>query len=75
MIALKVEKIGDRIAVELTEEALAALDTEVGGTIHLEPSPGGVLRQVTRETWVEDPAAPGQAVLRGTSRSFERFEG
>lgn len=74
MIALKVEKIGDRVAVELTEEALEALNTEVGGTIHLEPSPSGVLQVVTREVWVEDPATPGEAVFRTCERRRERFE-
>ncbi|RAK57953.1 hypothetical protein [Phenylobacterium deserti] len=73
MIALKVEKIGDRVAVELTEEALQALDMDVGGTLHLEPSPNGVLQVVTREVWVEDPAAPGEAVLRACERRHEPF--
>ena len=71
MIALKVEKIGDRVAVELTEEALQALNTDVGGTLHLEPARNGVLRVVTREIWVQDPATPVQAVLRACERRRE----
>jgi len=74
MIALKVEKIGDRVAVVLTEESLAALGLGVGDTLHLEPSPGGVLREVTRETWIEDPHARGRAFLRRYNKTFERFE-
>jgi hypothetical protein len=75
MIALKVEKIGDRIAVVLTEEALADLNLGVGDTLHVEPSGGGVVREVTRETWIEDPHARGRAFLRRYNKSFERFEG
>lgn len=75
MIALKVEKIGDRVAVVLTEEALAALNLGVGDTLHVEPSPEGAIRVVTREFWVEDPHARGRAFLRRYNRSFERFEG
>ncbi|MFN3584122.1 hypothetical protein [Phenylobacterium sp.] len=73
MIALKVEKIGDRVAVVLTEEALAALNLAPGDTLHVEPSPGGAIRQVTRETWIEDPHARGRAFLRRYNRSFERM--
>jgi len=75
MLALKVEKIGDRVAVVLTEEALAALHLAPGDTLHVEPSPDGVLREVTREFWVEDPHARGRAFLRRYNKTFERFEG
>jgi hypothetical protein len=74
MIALKVEKIGDRVAVVLTEEALSALNLGVGDTLCVEPSRDGVLREVTQETWVEDPHARGRAFLRRYNKSFERFE-
>lgn len=74
MIALKVEKIGDQIAVILTEEALEALAAEVGGTIHVEPSRDGVLRTVTREFWVEDRAARGRAFLKRYTKALERLE-
>jgi len=73
MIALKVEKIGDRVAVVLTEEALAALNLAPGDTLHLEAGPDGAIRQVTRETWVEDPHARGRAFLRRYNKSFERM--
>jgi hypothetical protein len=75
MIALKVEKIGDRVAVVLTEEALGALNLGVGDTLCVEPSSDGVLREVTQEVWVEDPHARGRAFLRRYNKSFERFEG
>ena len=75
MLALKVEKIGDRVAVVLTEEALSALQIGPGDTLHLEPSRDGVIREVTRETWLEDPHARGRAFLRRYNRTFERYEG
>lgn len=75
MIALKVEKIGDRIAVVLTEEALAALNLGVGDTLHVEPARNGVIREVAQETWLDDPHARGRAFLRRYNKTFERFEG
>lgn len=75
MLALKVEKIGDRVAVVLTEEALGALGVGPGDTLHVEPSADGVLREVTRETWIEDPHARGRAFLRRYNKTFERYEG
>jgi hypothetical protein len=75
MIALKVEKIGDRIAVVLTEEALAQLNLSVGDVLHVEPAANGAVQAVTRETWIEVPHARGRAFLRRYNKSFERFEG
>ena len=75
MIALKVEKIGDQVAVVLTEEALAALHLNVGDTLQLEPSGDGAFQAITREGWVEDPHARGRAFLRRYNKTFERFEG
>jgi hypothetical protein len=75
MLALKVEKIGDRVAVVLNEDALAALDLRVGDTLCVEPGRDGAVRAVTQETWVEDPHARGRAFLRRYNRTFERFEG
>jgi len=72
MIALKVEKLGDQIAVILTEEAVDLLNAKVGGVLHLEPtSDGRVLAAVTREVWVEDPHARGRAFLKRYNRSFD----
>jgi hypothetical protein len=73
MLALKVEKIGDRIAVILTEEALAVLNVEAGGVLHLEPAGEGVAT-VTREVWIDDPHARGRAFLKRYNRTFERLE-
>lgn len=75
MIALKIEKIGDRLVVVLTEEALAALDLNVGDTLHIDPSRDGAPRAATHETWIEDPHARGRAFLRRYNRGFSRFEG
>ena len=68
MIALKVELIGDRAAVILSEEALAALHLSVGDTLQLEPSGDGAFNAVTREGWADDPHARGRAFLRRYNR-------
>ncbi|HEV2530298.1 hypothetical protein [Phenylobacterium sp.] len=74
MIALKVEKIGDQIALVLTQEALEVLNAEVGGVLHLEPSAdGATLVAVTQEVWVDDPHARGRAFLKRYNRTFERL--
>ncbi|MFC3068613.1 hypothetical protein [Phenylobacterium soli] len=74
MIALKVEKIGDQIAVVLTEEALEVLDLQVGCDLHLERAgDGSVLCSVTQETWVEDPHARGRAFLKRYTKSLDRL--
>ena len=74
MIALKVEKIGDQVAMILTEEALEVLNAEVGGVLHLEPTRDGeVLVSVHQEVWVEDPHARGRAFLKRYTRSLERL--
>jgi hypothetical protein len=71
MIALKVEKIGDQVAVILTEEALDILNAQVGGVLHLEPTADGrVLAAVTQEVWIDDPHARGRAFLKRYNKSF-----
>jgi hypothetical protein len=74
MIALKVERIGDRVAVVLTDEAQKALHLNVGDTLQLEPSGDGAFQTLTREGWADDPHARGRAFLRRYNKSFERFE-
>lgn len=73
MIALKVEKIGDQVAVVLSEQALAALRLSVGDTLQLEPSGDGSYNAVTREGWADDPHARGRAFLRRYNRSFSQL--
>lgn len=74
MIALKVEKIGDQIAVILNEEAVDVLNARVGAMLHLEPtSDGHVIAAVTKEVWVEDSHARGRAFLKRYNRSFEQL--
>lgn len=74
MIALKVEKIGDKVAIILNEEAIGVLNAQVGGMLHLEPtSDGHVLAAVTKEVWVEDPHARGRAFLKRYNRTFEQL--
>jgi hypothetical protein len=73
MIALKVEKIGDRIVAVLTEEAVELLNLEVGGVLHLEPAPDGAA-VVTQDAWTDDRHARGRAFLKRYNRTFERLE-
>ena len=75
MIALKVEKIGDKTVVVLTEAACQALHLSVGDTLQLSPSGDGAFQAITREGWADDPHARGRAFLKRYNRSFERFEG
>ena len=74
MIELKVERIGDRVAVVLTEEVQAALRLKVGDTLQLAPTADGTLQATAREGWIDDPHARGRAFLRRYNRTFERFE-
>ena len=75
MITLKVEKIGDRVAVILDDAALKALHLNVGDTLQLAPSGDGAFTALTREGWAEDPHARGRAFLRRYNRSFGQLEG
>lgn len=70
MIALKVEKIGDRAVVVLSEAALAELHLNVGDTLMLAPSGDGAFTALTREGWAEDPHARGRAFLKRYNRSL-----
>jgi len=70
MIALKVEKIGDQVAVVLTEDAQAALHVAPGDTIQLDIGDDGQVSAVGRGAWVDDPHARGRAFLRRYNRSF-----
>lgn len=69
MIALKVEQIGGRLAVVLTDEAQAALHLKEGDTVHLE-APGG-----EAASWIEDPHARGRAFLRRYNKNLAQLEG
>ncbi len=75
MIELKVERIGDRVAVVLDDHALAALHIHVGDTLQLTPTADGLIQATTREGWIEDPHARGRAFLRRYNRTFARVEG
>jgi hypothetical protein len=74
MIALKVEKIGGRVAVVLTEEAQQALHLNVGDTLCLEPSGDGAFNAITREGWADDPHARGRAFLRRYNKNLAQLE-
>lgn len=74
MIALKVEKIGDRVGIILTDDALAALHLNIGDTLQLEPSGDGAFNAVAREGWVDDPHARGRAFLRRYNKNLSAYE-
>jgi hypothetical protein len=73
MISLKLEQIGDRVALVLDDDAMAALGVQVGDTLNLEPASDRVLSVVVRETWTEDVHARGRAFLRRYRRTFEQL--
>lgn len=73
MIAAKLEQIGDRVALVLDAEALAALDARVGDTINLEPASERVARVTVQEGWVDDAHARGRAFLKRYRRTFEQL--
>ena len=73
MIAAKLEQIGDRVALVLDADALAALGAQVGDTINLEPASESVYRVTIQETWVEDAHARGRAFLKRYRRTFEQL--
>lgn len=75
MIALKVEQIGDQVALILTEEARELLHAQVGGVLHLQPSGDGVIAAAPQEAWLDDHHARGRAFLKRYNRTFERLEG
>ena len=74
MISSKLEQVGDRVALVLDAEALAALDARVGDTLNLEPVSGGHVRvTVETTTWIEDGHARGRAFLKRYRRTFEQL--
>lgn len=73
MIACKLERIGDRVALILDTDDLDALGARVGDTINLEPAAERVVRVTIQETWVEDAHARGRAFLKRYRRTFEQL--
>jgi len=73
MIAAKLEQIGDRVALILDADDLAALNAHAGDTLVLEPTSGAVVRVTVQETWVEDAHARGRAFLKRYRRTFEQL--
>ncbi|MDB5462068.1 MAG: hypothetical protein JWP23_457, partial [Phenylobacterium sp.] len=51
MISCKLEQVGDYVALVLDDDAIAALNLQVGDTVRLEPDGDGVLHLVAREPW------------------------
>jgi len=73
MISCKLERIGDRLALVLDEDAAAALHVRVGDTVQLEPAAEGYRQVAVVETWSEDAHARGRAFLKRYRRTFEQL--
>ena len=73
MISCKLEQIGDRVALVLDEDAVAALKVRVGDTVHLEPAAEGIRQVEGAEAWREDAHARGRAFLKRYRRTFEQL--
>lgn len=73
MISCKLERIGDRLALILDADDLAALNARVGDTVNLEPASAGLVRVSVQEAWVEDAHARGRAFLKRYRRTFEQL--
>lgn len=75
MIELKVERIGDRVAVVLTEDVLKALRLNVGDTLQLaHAGDDDTLQATAREGWIDDPHARGRAFLRRYNKNLAQLE-
>lgn len=70
MIALKLERIGDRIVLVCDPDTLATLAAEVGDTVHVELATSAA---AVRETGADDTHARGRAFLRRYRRSFDQL--
>jgi len=73
MIACKLERIGDRVALILDADDLSALGARVGDTVNLEPASDSAVRVTIQETWVEDAHARGRAFLKRYRRTFDQL--
>jgi hypothetical protein len=73
MIACKLERIGDRVALVLDADDLAALGAHVGDTVNLEPASESPVRVTVQETSVEDAHARGRAFLKRYRRTFDQL--
>ena len=73
MIACKLERIGDRVALVLDADDLAVLGAHVGDTVNLEPASDSAVRVTIQETWVEDAHARGRAFLKRYRRTFDQL--
>jgi hypothetical protein len=73
MIACKLERIGDRVALVLDADDLAALGAHVGDTVNLEPASECAVRVTVQETSVEDAHARGRAFLKRYRRTFDQL--
>ena len=73
MIACKLERIGDRVALVLAADDLAVLGAHVGDTVNLEPASESAVRVTVQETSVEDAHARGRAFLKRYRRTFDQL--
>ncbi len=71
MVALKVAKIGDALAVVLTEELREALGVSEGGTLYAEASDEGAVMLIGRDMSFEARRARGREFIKRYEKTFQ----
>ena len=71
MVALKVTKVGNDLAVVLTGELSDALGVAEGGTLYAEQSEDGAVTLVAQEQSFETRRARGRAFVARYQKTFE----
>jgi hypothetical protein len=71
MVALKVARIGDDLAVVLTQELREALGAAEGGTLYAEQSDTGEVMLVTQDASFEARRARGRAFIQRYQKTFD----
>ncbi|OIQ66783.1 hypothetical protein GALL_516430 [mine drainage metagenome] len=73
MVALKVTKIGDELAVVLTEELREALGVAEGGTLYAEQSSEGEVMLARRDMSFEARRARGRAFIGRYKKTLDEL--
>jgi hypothetical protein len=71
MVALKVVRIGDDLAVVLTQELREALGVAEGGALYAEQSETGEVMLVTQDASFEARRARGRAFIKLYQKTFD----
>lgn len=73
MVALKVTKIGDEVAVVLTEELREALGVAEGGTLYAEQSSEGEVTLAKRDMSFEGRRERGRAFIGRYQKTLDEL--